>query len=236
MVKSMTPTVISVKTLYSIIAAHKHGSDERMLKIDQKLADFAQVHNRKPFISGAGVNLINATPDAGSFIVRFYLAITIRAGHEDGGQHQVRISILDPSVNSVTVMENQGPEVAPQDVGKLVGTLSLGSLPSERIDQESVLPVAFGFGPLRVPQPGLYQLITEIGSVTSSIKFDVIAPPVPKPMRVNGSITAIDNSTGVKFTGPGGFDLPDLRIRSIGNDTGTEVDNAEIQDYGTVIE
>lgn len=207
-----------------------------MLKIDQMLADFAQVHERKLFISGAGINVLNAIPDVGSFIVRFCLAITIRASHEDAGQHKLRISILDPSGNSVTITENQGSEIGSQDMGKLIGTLSLSSPPAERIDRESIIPLAFGFGPLRVPQPGSYQLITEIGSVTSPINFDVAAPPEPKPMKITGSIAAVNNATGVKFTGPGGFDLRDLRIKALGNDTAIEVDNAEIQDYDTIIE
>jgi len=207
-----------------------------MLKIDQMLADFAQVHERKLFISGAGINLISATPDGDFYIVRFYLAITIRASHEDEGQHQIRISILDPNGNSVTIMENQGPEIGPQDVGKIVGTLSLGAPLGERVGQEPIIPAVFGFSPLRVPQPGSYQLVTELGSATSSVKFDVIAPLVPKLMKITGGITATNCSTGVKFTGPGGFDLRDLRIRAVGNDTGIEVDNTEIQDYDTVIE
>ena len=207
-----------------------------MLKIDQMLADFAQVHERKLFISGAGINVLSAMPDADSFIVRFYLAITIRAGREDEGQHQIRISVLDPSGNSVAIMENQAPEVDPEDVGRIVGTLSLGPPAGERIGQEFVIPAVFGFSPLRVPRPGSYQLATEIGSVTSSIKFDVIAPPAPKPMKITGDITAISCSTGVKFTGPGGFDLRDLRIKAVGNGTAIEVDNTEVQDYDTVIE
>lgn len=207
-----------------------------MLKIDQMLADFAQVHERKLFISGAGINLLNATPDAGSFIVRFYLAITIRASHEDEGQHKFRISILDPSGNSVPIMENQGSEIDSQDIGKLIGALSLSSPPTEPIDREAIIPLAFGFGSLRVSQPGSYQLITEIGSVTSSINFDVVTPPAPKPMKITGSIAAVNCSTGVKFSGPGGPDLRDFRIRALGNDTAIEVDNAEIQDYDTVIE
>lgn len=207
-----------------------------MLKIDQMLADFAQVHERKLFISGAGINMLRAARDADSFIVRFYLAITIRGGHEDEGQHQVRISVLDPNGNNVAIMENQGPEISPQDVGKMVGTLRLSSPPGEHIGQEFVFTAAFGFSPLRVPRPGPYQLITEIGSVTSSVQFDVIAPPVPKPMDMHGSITAINCTTGIKFTGPGEFDLRDLRITAIGNDTSIEIDDADIQDYGTVIE
>ena len=207
-----------------------------MLKIDQMLADFAQVHERKLFISGAGINVISAAPDADSFIVRFYLAVTIRADREDEGQHQIRISILDPNGNSVAIMENQGPGIDPRDAGKMVGTLSLSSPPDGCIGQEFVIPATFGFSPFRVPQPGSYRLITEIGSVTSSVKFDVIAPPAPKPMKITGDITAINCSTGVKFSGPGGFDLQDLRMRAIGNGVAIEVDNADIQDYDTVIE
>lgn len=200
------------------------------------LADFAQVHERKLFVSGAGINVLTAMPDADTFIIRFFLALTIRASHEDVGQHQVRISILEPSGSSVTIMENQGSEIDSQDIGKLIGTLSLSSPPDADPDQEAIVPVAFGFSPLRIPQLGSYRLITEIGSVISSVQFKVITPPAPKPMKITGRIAAIDCATGVKFTGPGGFDLRDLRITAIGNDTAIEVDNAEIQDYDTVIE
>jgi hypothetical protein len=207
-----------------------------MLKIDQMLADFAQVHERKLFISGAGINMISATPDSDSYIVRFYLAITIRATLEDEGQHPIRISILDPSGNSIAIMQSQGPEVSPQDIGKIVGTVRLGAPLGEHVGQESIIPAVFMFSPLRIPRAGSYQLVTELGAVTSSVKFEVIAPPISKPMKITGSITAAYNSTGVKFTGPGGFDLQDLHIRAIGNCTGIEVDDTEIQDYDTVIE
>jgi hypothetical protein len=207
-----------------------------MLKLDQMLADFALVHERKLFISGAGINLIRGMPDADSLIVRFCLAVTIRASREDEGQHQIRISILDPSGNSVAIMENQGAEIDPQDAGKIIGSLSLSSPPDGSTDQEFIIPATFGFSPLRVPQAGSYQLITEIGSVTSSIKFDITGPPAPKMMKITGDITAINCGTGVKFTGPGGFDLRDLRMRAVRNDVAIEVDNVEVQDYDTVIE
>src|SRR5260370_27401066 len=140
------------------------------------LADFAQVYERKLFISGAGINVLVAKSDADGYVVGFYMALTIRATNEDEGEHQLRVSILDRNGRSVSIMENQGSEVEPEDIGKLTGRLSLSSSQDRRDDQEAITPFAFGFSPLRIPQPGSYQLITEIGPVISSIQFDVMCP------------------------------------------------------------
>jgi hypothetical protein len=212
-----------------------------VIRIDLMLADYATVQGGKLFISGAGIHKLGASLTADLYTVNFALALIMKIpGSQSGKDHELVVSITDSAGKDV-LQDPRSHDIRTVGPEKIIANFNLR--PSEPIgDQEEfAVPLAFLLYGLKFPHEGTYTLRAEIDGVTKSYaQFQVIAPPqrLPRPpVSVTGRIEATNCDTGVKFSGSGTYDLPDLRIISRGNRIGIDVDDdTDVRDYGTIIE
>lgn len=231
--------------------------DDQVIRLDLMLADYAVVQGGKLFISGAGIDTLGASPAAKLYTVNFAVALTMKIpAPQTGKDHELLISIADAAGQNVALQApgiGNTPNVDPE---KIIVKFNLR--PNEPIGSggESTVPLAFLLYGLTFPHEGRYILRAAIdGATTSVAQFRVIAPnqrllnsvapesrnPAQSarrpPTNITGRIEAINCETGIKFSGSGKYELPDLRMISKGNRVAIDIgDDVEVEDYGTSIE
>jgi hypothetical protein len=165
------------------------------MQVDMMIADFAEVHQGKLFISGAGINGMAVPPSADQPVVNFGVGITVTIPWLATNQnHRIVISLRD--TDGVLVPLTQplpGQEVPEEDRGKIVGRFNAGRAASMEIGDDSIMPIAFQFPGLRLPHPGTYTMSMEIdGTEMAAARFRVVElqPQLQLGVGLPGSPTA----------------------------------------------
>ncbi|NYD38561.1 DUF6941 family protein [Actinomycetospora corticicola] len=127
------------------------------------IADFAQVHGGKLFVSGGAINLLAPLRPEAPFAVNFAVALSITIPWQATNQmHRLAVSISDTDGELVPMGDELPPGAAAEDRGKFLAEFNMGRSPIMVPGEESVLPVAIPLLGLPLPHPGSYQVIAEL--------------------------------------------------------------------------
>jgi hypothetical protein len=146
------------------------------MRVDIMLADFAEVHQNKLFITGAGINLM-MIPPIEPYRLNFGVGITIAVPWTATNQnHRLRIALVDRDEQVIPITQTPpGVTVQEGDEGVIGGNFNVGRAASMEVGEDSILPMAFQFSGLPVPHPGSYKLTMQIdGTEVASARFRVV--------------------------------------------------------------
>lgn len=148
------------------------------MKVDMMVADYAQVHAGKLFVSGGAINLITPQSPGPPFITGFSIALTITIPWQATNQkHTLKVSIRDTDGALVPVSNELPPGAPEEDRGKFLAEFNMGRSPIMLPGEESILPVAIPLMGLPLPHPGSYQLVAELdGSEEATRTVRVLDP------------------------------------------------------------
>lgn len=158
-----------------------------MIHIDQILADYAAVHEHKLFITGAGINMVLATPTAETYSVTFGVGILLQVPKEDANRnHRLLVALTDTSGQLVTLVDNRADaRVQPEDQGKIVADFDLRPGPGMNDEDEIIYPLGFQFYNLQLPHAGPYTIRSEVDGIELSYsRFRVLARDPKVPARL----------------------------------------------------
>ncbi|WP_445187200.1 DUF6941 family protein [Pseudonocardia sp. Cha107L01] len=150
------------------------------MDVDVLLADYAQVHAGKLFVSGAGINLLTPSVPGPPYVVHFALALTVTIPWQATNQrHTLRVSLVDTDGEQVQLTE-PAADTPPEERGKITAQFNAGRSPIMQPGEESVLPIALPFLGLALPHPGSYRLLIELNDMEPEGKtFRVLDPEAP---------------------------------------------------------
>jgi hypothetical protein len=151
-----------------------------VMQVNLLLADFAQVHQGKLFIVGAGINLM-LVPPVEPYVLNFGLGATVTIPWTATNQnHRFRIALVDNDEHTIRLTVTPPGVVVPEeDEGAIVGNFNAGRSPSMEVGEDSIMPMAFQFPNLPVPYPGSYKVTMQIdGTEVACARFRV-APAQP---------------------------------------------------------
>jgi len=145
--------------------------------VDALLADYAQVHAGKLYVTGAGINLLTPPVPGPPYVVHFALALTVTIPWQSTNQpHSLKVSLVDTDGERVQLAEPTG-DTPPDDRGKILAQFNAGRSPIMQPGEDTVLPIALPFFGLALPHPGSYRLIIEMDDVETAGKtFRVLDP------------------------------------------------------------
>jgi len=149
------------------------------MQVDLMLADFAEVHQNKLFITGAGINLILIAPSEPPYVAHFGVGLTVTVPWTATNQnHRLRIALVDSDETVVPVFQPPPGVVVPEtDRGTILANFNVGRSPSMEVGEDSIMPLAFQFPNLPLPHPGTYKIIVEIdGTELAAARFRVFIP------------------------------------------------------------
>lgn len=155
------------------------------MQVDIMLADFAEVHQGKLFVSGAGINLMMIPPTE-PYVLNFGVGLTVTIPWTATNQnHRLRIALVDSDEAVVQIVQTPPGVVVPdEDKGVILGSFNVGRSPSMEVGEDSLVPLAFQFPNLPVPHPGTYKLTVQIdGTEMACARFRVVTP---QPSVVTG--------------------------------------------------
>ncbi|MDQ1532154.1 MAG: hypothetical protein QOE37_2302 [Microbacteriaceae bacterium] len=150
------------------------------MDVDAFLADYAQVHVGKLFVSGGGINLLTPPTPGPPYVVHFALAMTVMIPWQATNErHSLKISLIDTDGEQIQLIE-PAPDTSDEDRGKIVAQFNAGRSPIMQPGEDTPLPIAFPFLGLPLPHPGSYRLIIELDDVEKAKKtFRVLDPEAP---------------------------------------------------------
>jgi Family of unknown function (DUF6941) len=162
-----------------------------VMHVNLMLADFAQVHQGKLFISGAGITGMATPPGVDRYVINFGVGITVTIPWLATNQnHRMVISLVDSDGQVVPLAQPlPGQEPPPEYAGRIFGTFNAGRAASMEVGEDSILPLAFQFGGLEVPHPGTYTISMEIdGTEMANARFRVVPlqPGIQMGMPMQG--------------------------------------------------
>lgn len=146
------------------------------IDVDLLLADYAQIHGGKLFISGAAIQFVatRVTP-AGRFISVF-LAGVVRVGwnqHEAG--HRLVVELLDADGGRVPIA-GAAPDmhIAPDELGAFIADFTVGRAPQLLPGASTVMPVVVPVQ-CQVPSAGGYTLRVSVdGQECAHVGFQIV--------------------------------------------------------------
>jgi hypothetical protein len=146
------------------------------MQVDMMLADFAEVHQNKLFITGAGINLMMVPPTE-PYLLNFGLGLTVTIPWTATNQnHRLRVALVDSDEQIVPVFQPPpGADVPEGDHGVILGSFNVGRSPSMEVGEDSIMPIAFQFPNLLVPHPGSFKITVQIdGADMACARFRVV--------------------------------------------------------------
>jgi len=148
------------------------------MQVDMMLADFAEVHQNKLFITGAGINLVvvpPTTPYVANFGIGLIVAVPWTATNQN---HRLRIALVDSDEQVVPVFQAPpGVDVPEGDEGVILGNFNVGRSAMMEVGEDALFPIAFQFPNLQVPHPGSYKITVEIdGTELAVARFRIMTP------------------------------------------------------------
>jgi len=151
------------------------------MQVDIMLADFAEVHQNKLFITGAGINLL-VVPPVEPYRVSFGVGMTVTVPWTATNQnHRLRIALADSDGQIVPIFQPfPGLAVPEEDRGAIVANFNVGRAASMEVGEDSILPIAFQLPGLELPHPGTYKMTVEIdGTELATARFRMFVPQMP---------------------------------------------------------
>ena len=148
------------------------------MQVNVMLADFAEVHQNKLFITGAGVNLV-IVPPTEPYVANFGIGLIVTIPWTATNQnHRLRIALVDRDEHVVPVFQPPpGLDVPEDDRGVILGNFNVGRSAIMEVGEDSILPIAFQFPNLLIPHPGSYKIVIEIdGTELAAARFRVVTP------------------------------------------------------------
>jgi hypothetical protein len=142
------------------------------------LADYAQVHQGKLYLTGAGINLMMAPPIE-PYVVNFGIGMTVTVPWTATNQnHRLRIALVDRDEVVVPVFQPPPGIVVPEeDRGVILGNFNVGRAASMEVGEDSIMTIAFQFPNLAIPHPGSYKITVQIdGTELAYTRFRVLSP------------------------------------------------------------
>jgi hypothetical protein len=160
-----------------------------MIHIDQMLADYATVHEGKLFLTGAGINVLTATPspDKG-YMISFGIGLLIKVSQDMANlDHRLLVSLADSDGTLIPLLENPvGYDNKPEDKGKIIGVFKMRPDPSAKGKIEMIMPLGFQFSALRIPYEGAYMLRAEVDGIELSYtQFQAFRKQSEGPPRIS---------------------------------------------------
>jgi hypothetical protein len=151
-----------------------------VVDVDAFLADYAQVHAGKLFVSGAGINLLTPPAPGPPYVVHFALALTVMIPWQATNErHELKISLVDTDQERIPLVEPSA-DTPLEDRGKIIAQFNAGRSPIMQPGEDTPLPIALPFLGLPLPHPGSYRLIIELDNVEQTGKtFRVLDPEAP---------------------------------------------------------
>jgi len=154
------------------------------MQVDIMLADFAEVHQNKLFITGAGINLL-VVPPVQPYRVSFGVGLTVTVPWTATNQnHRMRIALADSDGQVIPLFQPfPGVVVPEEDRGAIIANFNVGRAASMEHGEDSILPIAFQFPGLELPHPGSYLMTVEIDSEElATARFRMFVPQMPAVM------------------------------------------------------
>jgi hypothetical protein len=161
------------------------------MQLDVMLADFAEVHQNKLFITGAGINLL-VVPPVQPYVVNFGVGLTVTVPWTATNQnHRLRIALVDRDEQIIPVFQPfPGIVIPEEDRGAIIANFNVGRAASMEVGEDSILPIAFQFPGLELPHPGSYKMTFEIdGTELAAARFRVFVPQMPAVMGGPAGLT-----------------------------------------------
>jgi len=148
------------------------------MQVDMMLADFAEVHQNKLFITGAGINLVVVPPTA-PYVANLGVGLTVAVPWTATNQnHRLRIALVDSDEQVVPVFQPPpGVDVPEEDRGAILANFNVGRSAIMETGEDALFPMAFQFPNLQMPHPGSYKITVEIdGTEVAAARFRVLTP------------------------------------------------------------
>ena len=148
------------------------------MQVNIMMADFAEVHQNKLFITGAGINLMMVAPVEPQ-VINFGIGLTVAVPWTATNQnHHLKIALVDSDEHVVPLFRVPPGMVMPegQQEGVITANFNVGRSASMEVGEDSIMPLAFQFPNLLIPHPGTYKITVDIdGSEVGCARFRVVA-------------------------------------------------------------